>query len=1389
MPRRFTIQGDQAYDHWHQEKLCLVTVPSTMENLAYVHKIFAFQSNLMQNIVHFTPGNFQISILTQPFVPCRSDALLRLTKMEAEGMLRQSFAFYNAAREWGMDFLDFSQFQIMPGGTLRFPWKLGEPVSPPSFTWAPLFKKNPHLHGLNENNYRDFFRTPGELSATPESPFFLCRREDFGSTRFHSHYPGNEKPDANTKIRIHTGFPWQKKIAHDNLFHNLNNEETLLLKIDLESNSLAERFSALCGQKKSGKKNLAPQVQEFADYLKRSVYQDTVLLIDNLAKKEDDRFLRFLLESGDISGLTAVLFDDSALGDCDLEFKEDPQNLMSKHLPTLCHGSRLAELSTSEKKLRQKFSLLEVPVPMAVARLLAGRGGNSQIASLLKKKVILENKSQQTLALDIPGDTAPTCPQKRNELLGWLAENSDWAYARISYFITSGQWAALEQYLQLLAQDSPGEVAPGPSAELIRCNLPQAPASGKILEYFVDILIRCNCLTLAAEVLAMAKDPESDLIRLKTAHLALRQKDYRKLAMLLMGMPRVSERLRDEWLYLNFISHEKTSQTSKADADIKKIQSSYFKNLALIQWSDRSIYRRDFTKARTQLAEALAFFSAHSQNREAIETQNQMAKLLREQGHLREAESLYKTIYIQGEAEGLFLNSASAAVDLGNLYFENDDDFQAECWYQKALKSFTKGKNQDGIMLVNSNRINILLASGNWLEADRLLHDILAWDEEKQLFHSCAIDYLNWATLEFLRFHDDKALKLIGHTAKTFRDIANRKGLTECTFLKKRLSCFAEEESPATIPEDTWFSEDQRIVCSLFALPAATAGQDWQTPLFRMLATIHSKKVKFEALRLLLKKYRKSEWLDHFKEIAWELSLKGKNYFYYEFWYMYFDLAADEFPGTLRNEFLAMHDFFTANKRSISPKLNRLRQHFEENEKERELFDTARLVEHSRQWRLPEDFFHSLFHEISTAAPVEWLVMAIYEKKQLLFKFANSDMFKELGEEMLLNALETPNNQNHDLQGIKSKFSSQEKFFYPFANTKMIRWPIAENILACLAVGFHDSEMYFQDFFERHKETFKKFSALFQNFLHNEYRIHEKLDFIVGESEKIKELKRMIAQVSKVDFSLLVTGESGSGKELVARAVHLLSPRAGRPFISINAAAIPETLLEAELFGYKKGAFSGAMENRVGLLEAADRGTFFLDEIADLPLPLQAKLLRALQEKEIRRLGENRTVQIDVRLISASNKNLEELIKKSMFREDLFYRLQDLVIHIPPLRERRDDIPLLIDFFLHKFGYPRQQAPKLHAIAAMFRNDLFPGNVRELESKIKKIITFDPELEFPVSEGKRTFSLQEARHEFERSLLLNVLDEHSWHKNKTAEQLGISRMALFNLLKKHKISK
>jgi two-component system response regulator PilR (NtrC family) len=231
----------------------------------------------------------------------------------------------------------------------------------------------------------------------------------------------------------------------------------------------------------------------------------------------------------------------------------------------------------------------------------------------------------------------------------------------------------------------------------------------------------------------------------------------------------------------------------------------------------------------------------------------------------------------------------------------------------------------------------------------------------------------------------------------------------------------------------------------------------------------------------------------------------------------------------------------------------------------------------------------------------------------------------------------------------------------------------------------------------------------------------QRFELIIGKSPKLCEVLDTVRKIADSQSTVMITGESGTGKELVAKAIHHHSNRRDRPFISVNCGAIPETLIESEFFGHVKGAFTGAVSNRMGLFQAADGGTLFLDEITEVPPPLQVKLLRAIQEREIRRVGEAKDLKVDIRLIAASNRDLETAVQDNVLREDLFYRLNVIPIHLPPLRERREDIPLLVDHFLQKFapapGLPRRLTPEALGVLEQYP---WPGNIRELENVIER---------------------------------------------------------------------
>jgi len=324
---------------------------------------------------------------------------------------------------------------------------------------------------------------------------------------------------------------------------------------------------------------------------------------------------------------------------------------------------------------------------------------------------------------------------------------------------------------------------------------------------------------------------------------------------------------------------------------------------------------------------------------------------------------------------------------------------------------------------------------------------------------------------------------------------------------------------------------------------------------------------------------------------------------------------------------------------------------------------------------------------------------------------------------------------------------------------------------------------------------------------------------IIGNSQPMQEIYKILGRIAGSDVTVLVTGESGTGKELITRAIHINSQRLGQPFIALNCAAIPHELLETELFGHERGAFTGATERKIGKFEQADGGTLFLDEIGDMPLELQAKLLRVLQEKEITRTGGNQTLKVDVRIIAATNQDIITLVKEKKFREDLYYRLNVVPIKLPPLRDRREDIPGLVDFFLQK----SKQELGIDSIECspkamdLFRGHRWPGNIRELENAIKRAALLSPHqvltpMDFPdLLEGKKNqqqdesleslvahklenalaqMNLQEMNnlydmvlHQVERPLINIVLQKTRGNQIQTADILGINRNTLRKKIK------
>jgi two-component system response regulator AtoC len=334
--------------------------------------------------------------------------------------------------------------------------------------------------------------------------------------------------------------------------------------------------------------------------------------------------------------------------------------------------------------------------------------------------------------------------------------------------------------------------------------------------------------------------------------------------------------------------------------------------------------------------------------------------------------------------------------------------------------------------------------------------------------------------------------------------------------------------------------------------------------------------------------------------------------------------------------------------------------------------------------------------------------------------------------------------------------------------------------------------------------------------LRSELEAQKGLEDLVGDSPKMLEIKSMIEQVADSELTVLIRGESGTGKEVVARALHRLSGRRENPFVKVNCAALPKELLEAELFGHEKGAFTGAVKKKPGRFELAARGTIFLDEIGEMSPDLQAKLLQVLEQREFMRIGGIQTIQVDVRILCATHRDLEKALAEGRIREDLFYRLNEITLFLPPLRERREDIPLLVEYMLRQYcrQYNREYRPFSRKHMELLHDYDWPGNVRELENLVKQIVVREDEgivartlsqrdasskaltredfvpmkLDDPTEASSLKEATQQAVEKTERALIKNALNQTNWNRKKAARLLKVSYRSLLYKIKEYEIN-
>ncbi len=369
----------------------------------------------------------------------------------------------------------------------------------------------------------------------------------------------------------------------------------------------------------------------------------------------------------------------------------------------------------------------------------------------------------------------------------------------------------------------------------------------------------------------------------------------------------------------------------------------------------------------------------------------------------------------------------------------------------------------------------------------------------------------------------------------------------------------------------------------------------------------------------------------------------------------------------------------------------------------------------------------------------------------------------------------------------------------------MTAYASIESAVVALRKGASDyllKPLEFDEVIVRIKQLLKQKQLILENKILKK-QIDKQYNFnnIIGKSRAMQRIYNLIKQISAAPTNVLITGPSGTGKELVARAIHNNSERTDKPFVPVNCGAIPDNLYESEFFGYKKGAFTGANTDHEGLFKSANSGTLFLDEIADLPEHVQVKLLRVLQEKEIRPVGSSSVIHVDVRILAATNKDLYNEVQQGRFREDLYYRLNVVELNLPPLSERKDDIPLLVNFFIDKYNNELKRNIKDvdNSVMKTFMHYEWKGNLRELENMIERAVLLCEgdyitlnELPTHLNNGKKNndeypVNLNDALHLFEKNHITEILSQTNWNRSEAARIMGIDASTLYRKMQKHEI--
>ncbi len=1361
----------------------------------HIEEYSTIYSSLFQNIFFIKSAGYKSTFFAEKISTYKYKVFDDIEIDKMQYIFLQFYTAFKLIFKYNLKFYDLSKFQISSDFKVKFSISMNMISMKKNFkSLINIFKSFKTFTKDNIEKY--FISIKDSYSYDPENVFFY-KFSKFSNNilgkKWFEEFRGLGSFSVNIKIENYV----QKQFRKLNILNSLRDKNILAVKIDNNIGEIIPYLNRIFSIEEEYGKNDREEIIDKIDlFIKGSQFSSFIFLIDKTIDQEESEFFNILLNKCK-SGVFLISLMENKNINFDIVLNEEITNEISKYIN--CKNS--VQKFLNEEEINILKTIKSYPIKYEDSKHVF-KEKNSKINSLIENRVLSLKYNRLYIENDYY-DLIKISKKESLNILNGLRKNFNLEEIDFTFYILSENIKGIREKLDIYINRCKD------------CRINKLGFIGREIENkFLKIGSYKKLAMRSLLFMIMNGDFErvekiiEDNFRYNSSVyltgkfiLSFLNEDHKKEKELYKQVEKDKKIFsNDKFIFLKALHRVIQCEGEKGVEISKDLISEelkyYFKVLYSINVLKNTVITE--TKSYKKKMEPVSAFLKNSGwwiGKCLTEYSDLVLKFL-EGNHTDSIKGL-KKLFFKISSRHFYLLTGIVSEKLGDEYFFCSDFAQSEYWYGKAKKIFLDSGNICASKGVDFKFSDILIIEGKWSEVEKAIKDKISDDERNRSEIELVEDYFKLGKFEFLKRNYSESIDLFDKALEIYHNITiyEKSSIVEHLKIFKVIVSINKNINNLKVVKIAELKDKKYLRIEKFINNLVNDGKSNEKEFFKIIDQIEPEFERFIFLTSMYPFVDRDVFLKKMRLCFKNLDNGSKNFFYYELRYFKFldkDANYEIEKVSILSDFENMYYYFTSRGRKIDTKIDVLKKYFENNRHKKQILKSVNLFKSFKRWREPNDFFRSFSEELRKNLSYDLISLKIFDLETDIFSFSENNNYKNLLNEIFRLTKLNKEDINMSFNEIQNEFESNEKSFYKFKITKSFFWNISGRYSGILILGWINKEKIEESEENKIRRNMLEFSELFEKFYEDVYCVNKKLGNIIGESDAILDLKRKIGRVSKVDFSLLITGESGSGKELVARAVHLLSRRENGKFVPVNAASIPENLIESELFGYARGAFTDAKTDKAGLVEEADEGTLFLDEIGELPLHLQAKLLRVIQENEIKRVGENRIRRVNVRFIFASNRNLKDMINEGKFREDLFYRIQDIVIDVPSLRERVEDIPLLTKYFFKKYSFKTNDNKFIEETVKKFEMREWKGNVRELESAVKRIITFYPDYNSLGSvnrSSENSNGLINKRMSFEKKIIFETLKKNRWNKTKSAKELKISRTYLFDLINRYDISK